>query len=359
MCPRIIALYLPQYHPFPENDAWWGKGFTEWTNVGKAKPLFKGHEQPKVPADLGYYDLRIPESRELQVEYAKRAGVEGFCYYHYWFGGKELMERPFNEVVKLKSPDFPFCLCWANESWHNKFWNIDGNGGKKLLIEQTYIGEDDNKKHFYRLLNAFLDKRYLKQNNRLIFLIYSPLLFKNVSAFISQWNILAKENGLNGFYFVGHTTNKDNIQKILNLGFDAVNYNRIDSCYPCKGSLDFWKAEFLRKVFNRPVVIPYNKCINKLDGIEDSYEYVCPSIIPNWDHTPRSGVNGFLFHKSTPSLFSEHVSRVLNRIKHKQNKLVFLKSWNEWGEGNYMEPDLKWGCQYIDVLKEEISKYYE
>ncbi|MBE6249323.1 MAG: lipopolysaccharide biosynthesis protein [Prevotella sp.] len=356
MLPRIIALYLPQYHPFKENDMWWGKGFTEWTNVGKAKALFKGHEQPKVPSDLGYYDLRLPETRELQAEYAKRAGIEGFCYYHYWFGGKELMERPLNEVIESKSPDFPFCVCWANESWHNKFWNNDGKIEKKLLIEQEYLGEVDNEEHFYRLFDAFCDKRYLRQDNRLIFMIYNPLSFKNVSAFMRQWNLLAKKNGLNGFYFIGYTTNCDAINSILELGFDAVNYNRIDSCYPSKGSVGELTIRLKRKLFHKPAIISYKKCIRNLCGVEDNEEYVCPSIIPNWDHTPRSGINGFLFHNSTPDLFSEHVSMVLKSVQGKMNRLVFLKSWNEWGEGNYMEPDLKWGCQYIDTLKRELDK---
>lgn len=147
--PKLIAFYLPQYHPTLDNDKWWGKGFTEWTNVGKAKPLFIGHYQPKVPADLGYYDLRVPEVRELQASLAKEAGIYGFCYYHYWFGnGRKELELPFAEVLKSEKPNFPFCLCWANESWHSKFWNKDGSIEKKILIEQLYPGDDDIINHF-------------------------------------------------------------------------------------------------------------------------------------------------------------------------------------------------------------------
>ena len=203
--PRVIAFYLPQYHPTPDNDKWWGKGFTEWTNVGKAKPLFRGHYQPKVPADLGYYDLRLPEVRAAQAELAKEAGIEGFCYYHYWFGdGKQELELPFNEVIRTGEPDFPFCLCWANESWHAKFWDKDGKASsKKLLIEQRYLGHEDNVKHFYSLLPAFKDKRYMKVDGKLLFLIYRPLDFENVSGFIQDWQKLARENELEGFHFVG------------------------------------------------------------------------------------------------------------------------------------------------------------
>ena len=158
---RVIALYLPQFHPIPENDKWWGPGFTEWMNVVKGKPLFKGHVQPKIPADLGFYDLRLPETREAQAQLAREAGIEGFCYYHYWFGGKQLLERPFNEVLSSGKPDFPFCLCWANHSWSNKTWNRKSNlQANSMLIEQTYPGDEDDREHFMNVLPAFKDKRF-------------------------------------------------------------------------------------------------------------------------------------------------------------------------------------------------------
>lgn len=357
--PRVIALYLPQFHPFPENDEWWGRGFTEWTNVGKAKPLFKGHEQPKVPADLGYYDLRLPEARELQAEYAKKAGIEGFCYYHYWFGDKELMERPFYEVVQSGKPDFPFCLCWANESWHNKFWNMDGGYSSKMLIEQKYLGKTDNEKHFYQLLEAFRDPRYLRYDGKLIFMIYSPLSFQDIRGFISQWQALAKENGLNGFYFIGYAMNNKNYDEIINLGFDAVNITRINDCYP---SYNFFQKKFGRVksklLGKKPVVIEYEKAIDIMDDSLDDNEKVIPSLVPNWDHTPRSGSSGFLFCNCTPELFRKHVRKVLSHTKGKNNKLVFIKSWNEWGEGNYMEPDIKYGTAFIDVLNDELQSFH-
>ena len=161
--PKVIAFYLPQYHSIPENDEWWGKGFTEWTNVGRAKSLFKGHYQPRVPADLGYYDLRLPETRVAQADLAKQHGVDGFCYYHYWFeNGKRLLERPFTEVLESGSPDFPFMLCWANESWHSKFWDYNGVSQKKLLIEQVYGNEKEYEAHFYAVLDSFKDKRFIQ-----------------------------------------------------------------------------------------------------------------------------------------------------------------------------------------------------
>ena len=170
---RVIAFYLPQFHPIPENDKWWGKGFTEWTNVGKAKSFFKGHYQPRIPADLGYYDLRVSETRKAQADMAKEYGVEGFCYWHYWFGnGKRLLERPFEEVLKSSKPDFPFCLGWANESWKAKVWDFNSTKRDRTLIEQLYPGDQDYKDHFYELLDAFKDNRYMRKNNKPICGIY-------------------------------------------------------------------------------------------------------------------------------------------------------------------------------------------
>ena len=164
---KVIAYYLPQYYPFKENNEWWGEGFTEWTNVGRAKSLFRGHNQPKVPKDLGYYDLRVPEVREMQAKLAIEAGVTGFCYWHYWFGNsKQLLDMPIKELLKTGKPDFPFCLGWANESWKAKVWNINDTSKDKLLIEQLYPGTDDIVAHFYSLLPAFKDKRYIRLENK-------------------------------------------------------------------------------------------------------------------------------------------------------------------------------------------------
>ena len=214
---RLIAMYLPQYHPIPENDAWWGKGFTEWTNVAKAKPLFKGHYQPKLPADLGFYDLRVPEVREAQAELARNAGIEGFCYYHYWFGGKSLLERPFNEVVATGKPDFPFCLCWANQTWTG-IWHGAPN---RILIEQTYPDAEDNQKHFLSLRDALLDKRYMRVEGRPIFVIYRPTEMPDVAGFIRQWQELAVQNGLPGLYFVAHLTHGEPTWDYRLRGFDS------------------------------------------------------------------------------------------------------------------------------------------
>ena len=224
MNPQIIAFYLPQFHRTKENDEWWGKGFTEWTNVAMAKPLFRGHYQPKIPTELGFYDLRFSENREAQAILAQKAGISAFCYWHYWFGnGKKLLNMPFEEVVRLKKPDMPFCLAWANHSWYKKSWktnksNFELPRGSKLLVEQTYPGIEDIDAHFYYLLDAFRDKRYYKIDGRLLFVIYAPLKMIDWQLFRDRWQELAQKEGLSGFYFVGHTMEQEFIEDIKNAG---------------------------------------------------------------------------------------------------------------------------------------------
>jgi len=381
---RVIAYYLPQYHPIPENDEWWGKGFTEWTNVGKAKPVFKGHYQPRIPADLGYYDLRIPEVREQQAAMARNAGIEGFCYWHYWFGnGKQLLERPFNEVLESGKPDFPFCLSWANHSWTNKTWlNYSKLTESKVLMEQTYPGEQDHIDHFYSLLKAFKDSRYICVDGKPLFMIFDPLHIPDVKSFILLWEKLAKENGLKGIHFVGiaynllptridennkkklHIPNKSEscssrYKAIFDLGFNAIN------------SRGFFRAELIAKGLYRKLFISlilkltgglfvtkynYKDIIKNLYVNEDSWENVYPVIIPNKDRSPRSGKYADIWHGSTPELFQKNVENALEIIKNKddEHKILFLMSWNEWAEGNYMEPDLKFGHGYLDALRKVI-----
>lgn len=356
---RIIATYLPQFHPIPENDAWWGKGFTEWTNVGKAKPLFRGHYQPRVPADLGYYDLRLPEVRQQQADMAREYGVEGFCYWHYWFGnGKRLLEMPFNEVLKSGKPDFPFCLSWANHSWQDKQFSKEGT--ERMLIEQEYNGEEDYTAHFNTLLPAFLDKRYIRVDNKPLFQIYLPLKFPEVEKFIACWQSLAKQNGLEGIHFVGHTHFEKDYPLIKEKGFDAINIVRLYHFYKHKYSLPERAFMKMRRVwFKHGSIFDYQKLFKYFSGEEDRNEDWYPTIIPNWDHSPRSGRRGNIFINSTPEYFKQHVRQVLETVKDKKSdhRVIFLKSWNEWAEGNYMEPDLKFGRGYLEALKAAVEEF--
>ena len=359
--PEIIAFYLPQYHPTPNNDKWWGKGFTEWTNVGKAKKLFPGHQQPKIPADLGYYDLRLPEIRQAQADLAKESGITGFCYYHYWFGnGRRELELPFNEVLKSGQPEFPFMLCWANESWHKKFWNAKGQGSsKEILVAQEYPGDEDIRNHFYTLLPAFKDPRYIKIEGKIAFMIYRPFDYEDVNQFIEKWQILAIKEGLPGFHFIAHTEkklDKATLENYLTQGFSAVNTVRLmiarDNSLKPLSKL----REKIRWRLKIPLITNYKRAIEWFKSDIDLLPEIYPTIIPNWDHTPRSGRRGFVITGSTPELFKRHAKEFIALIEKKRNPVLFLKSWNEWGEGNYMEPDLKYGKGYINALKDALAE---
>lgn len=349
---RVIAFYLPQFHPIPENDKYWGKGFTEWTNVAKAKPLFRGHYQPRIPADLGFYDLRLPEVRKEQAELAREAGVEGFCYWHYWLGGgKRLLQTPLEEVLRLGEPDFPFCLGWANHNWEKKLWNNSVSPFcRDLLVAQTYPGKQDIDDHFYTMLPAFKDKRYIRIDNRPVFLIYEPKAIPDLAYFVERWQELAKKEGLSGFYFIGQAKRKEELTAPYNKMLDAINYDCI---------FYFFRQSRIEKAiayfFKRPIRTAYKKILTRYD-FSKIQPNIYPTIYPNWDLTPRRGYIGSLFHNSTPALFEKHAEQVIRHTFQNENeeRIVFLKSWNEWAEGNYMEPDIKFGKQYIEALHKAI-----
>lgn len=361
---RILALYLPQYHPFKENDEWWGKGFTEWTNVGKAKRYFPGHYQPRVPADLGYYDLRVPETREAQAQMAKEYGIEGFLYWHYWFGnGKKLMQRPFDEVVSSGNPDFPFALAWANESWKGFAHGITN---RNVLIEQLYPGEQDIIDHFYDVLPAFKDKRYITIDGKPLFMIYKPMQHPQMSLFINIWRKLAKKNGLSGIFFLGQTygytdckeTDETILSKFKEYGFDAVNFCRQNAYMEqrciLRKAFDKIKAE----VFRLPKLFSYKNTTKYYTKEMDREEYIFPTIISGWDHTPRSKNMGVVLTHYNPKTFGAHLDKVIDVVKDKdfEHSVIILKSWNEWAEGNYLEPDLKYGKQFLEEIQKRVIK---
>lgn len=357
---KTYAFYLPQYHPITENNEWWGNGFTEWTNVGKAKKYYKNHYQPKVPADLGYYDLRLDETRTSQSELAKLYGIDGFCYYHYWFSGQRLLERPFNEVLSSGKPDFPFMLCWANESWHSKFWNKDGTIKKKLLIEQKYDDEKDIAEHFSYVLKAFQDPRYIRIDDKPAFMIYLANDFPSIKTFIQTWQRLAKQNGLPGIYFIAQTSLPElEGEGLINNGFDAINTTRIRDMLSARPRWVRVLNRLKRMILNTPIIIDYEKATRSFVCEKEYENNVFPSIVPNWDHTPRSGRAGLVLQNSTPEKFGKHVGQVFRCITTKpiNRQICFIKSWNEWGEGNYMEPDLKFGRGYLEEFLTVKKKF--
>lgn len=378
---RLIAFYLPQFHPVRENSEWWGEGFTEWTNVARAKPLFPGHYQPRVPADLGFYDLRLPEARAAQATLAREAGVEGFCYWHYWFAGRRMLERPFNEVVASGEPDFPFCLAWANDSWQGHWYGTE----KRMLIEQTYPGPSDHERHFYSLLPAFSDRRYLRVRGKPIFVIFRPKSLPDTEATIAQWQRLAAQNGLPGIHFVAHLFDLEHDFPWAALGYDGAlmtnemkvmrrrmwdvvgrryqsESQRSDGPLPAlvaagKTAARLLAHRSLQRLFRWPGhVYTYQDAMLFFGSAKAVAGGCYPSVVPNWDNSPRAGDKGVMLHGSTPALFGAHLREVLASVADRQpeDRIVFIKSWNEWAEGNYMEPDQKHGLGYLDEVRRSM-----
>ena len=348
--PQVIAFYLPQFYPTKENNEWWGEGFTEWTNLAKARPLFIGHNQPKIPGRLGFYDLRLAETREEQAGLAREAGISGFCYWHYWFNGRRLLDRVFAEVVSSGKPDFPFCLCWANHSWYQKTW--DPNKPNRLLIEQTYPGESDYIAHFNAMLPAFKDKRYMKIDGKLVFGIFEADAIPSFSLMKDIWNQMALENGLEGFYFFGLAQGEMRANVITKEGYDAVVYDNMQTVYAKNWSLT---RRALDRILHRPHVIQYEDYVEESVSYFREHSNLIPCIVPNFDHSPRSGKKGIILHNSTPQKWEFFFRNVYKLQMERNSPLLVIKSWNEWGEGNYLEPDAKYGKEYLDVMREVIK----
>lgn len=367
MTPQVLALYLPQFYPTKENNEWWGSGFTEWTNVASATPLFKGHYQPKIPADLGFYDLRIPEVREQQAKLAEKAGVTGFLYWHYWFGnGKRLLADVFQEVLDSGKPEFPFALAWANHSWYAKTWTKDAPD--KLLMEQTYPGIEDAKLHFNFLLKAFKDARYIKIEGKPFLFVFHPDDVPII--YLENFRKWTTEAGFPNLYIVANVWSEEcTVEEYRRKGYDAITINRmLNVLYDEYAEMSMLQQGVQRgiRLWNQfwkgipKGALDYSKHFHRFIRPKDYETGVIPEIFPNWDHSPRSGRTGAatIYYNSEPKYFYEHVKDALNAIKEKPevDQILILKSWNEWGEGNYMEPDKKYGDGFIKALKKAISE---
>ena len=356
---RALGVVLPQFHPIPENNEWWGKGFTEWTNVAKAKPQFRGHYQPHIPADLGFYDLRLEEARIHQAELAKEYNIYGFCYYHYWFHGKRLLERPIDEIVASGKPDFPFCLCWANEPW-NRNW--DGFN-HKVLQDQVY-SDEDHLNHITYLIEIFKDKRYIKVDGRPLFIVYKAKSIPNVREMLDIWNKEAKKAGFEkGVYFLSTT---------------ASGFHENPDSFGFEGSWDFLphvftefnKISFISRIFikikslfgkrsNRLILYKtiVNKAIQTYRHFKEWKKFPC--VCPCWDNTPRRQTNAWILHNSTPELYEKWLASTCDKFEpySEEENFVFINAMNEWAEGNHLEPDLKWGLKYLEATKRILDKY--
>lgn len=349
---RALAVVLPQFHPIPENDRWWGKGFTEWTNVTKAKALFKNHNQPRLPADLGYYDLRLPQAREAQAEMAKSHGIYGFCYYHYWFNGKRLLETPIDEILKIGKPEFPFMLCWANENWSRRW---DGQE-QEVLLRQEYSLEDHKAHAAFLCQKVFKDSRYITINGKPFFAFYNPQIIPNLPEALTIWRKEAKKQGFPELYLAGVCNTKNHEYEQI---FDVL----LD-WQPDWENLKI-QPNLLTRLKNKLNlgstyrVDSYPEVVKRMLKKEPISKKSFPTVMPDWDNSARKKKNAFILEGSTPKEYHKWLSKVCEKFSpfSQEENFVFINAMNEWAEGNYLEPDKKWGKAYLEATKEVLNKY--
>lgn len=358
---KLITFYLPQFHEIPENNMWWGKGFTEWVNVRKAKAMFMGHNQPRIPLH-DCYDLSNPKVMEWQMRLAKKYGIYGFCYYHYWFGGKKLLELPVENVLKNPEAILPFCLAWANEPW-TKTWHGAG-GEKEVLIRQEYGGPNEWREHFNYLLDFFKDPRYIKHDNKPMYLIYRSGDISCCNEMLQLWNSMAIKNGFSGMHFVNMLSAYDK-------------YNK-SSCF--EATVDFEPGRARRESIKREERFsliksalrnkfnsygPFNRIICNVVDYDKIYKDILSlkhkkgeyrGVFVDYDDTPRRGIKGIIVKGSTPKKFGCYLSESIKRSQQEGNEYLFINAWNEWGESNYLEPDSKHGYAYLHAIRKALQK---
>ena len=349
---RSIAFYLPQYHPIPENDAWWGRGFTEWRKAVAAEPRFRGHYQPHIPADLGFYDLRSPETRAAQAELARSYGVDGFCYYHYWFNGKRLLNRPFDEVLASGEPNFPFMLCWANENWTRTWDGAD----HEVLISQTYSIQDD-RQHIRSLFPAFGDRRYITIDEKPVFLVYRASALPDPVATTDAWREEAQRAGFRDLYLCRVEAHGPDRGDPTLKGFDAgvefmPDVNRIGPRVE-PGRLGRAVRRIMRpRSGHRWNFVHRYENVVEMALAHPATPYVrFRCVMPAWDNSPRRERGAWIYQGSTPQRYEQWLSATIENFlpPSVQEDLVFTNAWNEWGEGNHLEPDLRWGRAYLEA----------
>lgn len=349
---RTIAFYLPQFHTIPENDEWWGKGFTEWTNVKKAKPNYVGHYQPHVPLELGYYDLDDAKVMQKQVDLAKQFNINGFCFYWYWFNGRQVLEKPVDNFLRSEI-DFPFCLCWANENW-TRTWDGDS---KRVLLKQEYNIDNLTGAFFDRILPFIRDPRYIKVNDKPLIVVYRADQVVGLDEIISKWRARALEVGLSGIVVAAVNS------------FDIYDHKR----YGCDMSIEFpphqffgplshlkkYQIEFLNDECSGFVCDYAHGVYNSLRRSISRYRNneVVPGFMPSWDNTARRQHSSAMFIGSSPAIFNYWVAKKLGQLARLKSteQILFINAWNEWGEGCHLEPDTKYGYGYLEAFQAALE----
>lgn len=368
---KIIAFYLPQFHSIKENDKWWGKGFTEWTNVKKAVPLYPGHDQPRIPLNDNYYNLLNDDTKIWQANLAKKYGVYGFCYYHYWFKGKKLLEKPAEQMLKNKSIDLPFCFCWANENWSR---NWDG-GNREIIVKQDYGEKKDWEEHFQYLLTFFKDSRYITVNGKPLLVIYKPDLINSIYEMVSYFKKRIVEEGFPGiclaFQFPTYYMDvfyRDDIFDYM-IEFEPVFSRNNIVRHSSK------KIEIVRKFFGEKTITKYRNSKNQLKHTfakphhlsmffyDEAWEKILnqkwnnkllPGTFVDWDNTPRNK-HGVVYSGFTIEKFEDNIKKLVKRAYQENKQMLFINAWNEWGEGAYLEPDERYGYRKLEAIRSALG----
>ena len=339
---RLLAFYLTQYHPIEQNNAWWGKGFTEWTNVTKAVPLFDGHYEPRLPTDLGFYDLRVRETHREQIRMAKEYGIDGFCYHYYWFSGQRLLEEPLDDMLADPQSDMPFCLCWANENWTRRW---DG-AEHEVLIAQRYLPDDDLA-FIKSVIPYFSDARYIRIEDAPFLIVYHPQHLPDARATLATWRAYCQEIGIGAIYVCAALThgNIDYAQFGFDGGVEFPPHNL--ACRNLAGTIPF-KQPF------RGFVGDYEEIANLYLKREYPHKNVFRGVFPAWDNTPRTGDRAVIVLNSCPKNYEYWLSQAIARTREDfpgQERFVFINAWNEWAEGCHLEPDRRYGRGYLEATR--------
>lgn len=335
---KLVAFYLPQFHPFVENDAWWGKGFTEWTNVSKAQPQYVGHHQPRLPSELGFYDLRLPEVMLQQIELAHHYGVTGFCFHHYWFGGKRLMERPVNQLLADSTLDIDFCLCWANENWTRRWDGAD----QDVLIAQKHSAEDDTA-FFDDILPALRDSRYINVDGKPFLIVYRIALLPDAAATAARWRKQALQAGLPGLYLVAARTH--DMTDPRPYGFDAT----VEFPPHQVPANDITHKKTIVNPGFEGKIYDYKHFSEKYGRLSETRFTNYKTVMPSWDNEARKPGKGFIFDGAEPDVYAQWLTNAakLTLQNKPSERMLFINAWNEWAEGAHLEPDRHLGYAYL------------
>ena len=376
---KLIAMYFPQLHAIPENDQWWGKGFTDWDNVKSAVPQFEGHYQPRLPLKHNYYDQSEIETLRMQINLAKAYGVYGFCHYHYWFDGKQLLETPTNLMLENLELDMPFCLSWANETWSRR-WDAQNH---EILIKQTHPPTHESwKKHYDYLIKTWKDPRAIKVAGKPVFVIYRPQRIEKIDEMLTYWKMLALKDGLPGLYFVFQKQYEPPKRDCVK-SFDATfQFQPFEAAISHKLTQNSWLYRFFRRVvyklfrmlpdfsqqllssfkakyFGGLIIHDYEEIWRQVVEVRpDKTLTTYPGAFVDWDNTARYKNRATLYNGASPQAFEKWFSKLVNTMPLRKlpESFIFLNAWNEWSEGTYLEPDEKFGRQYLEAVKKVLEQ---